>query len=74
MMLDEETLRPVIIAMALYLGIVVLIPRIFRKPTGVRALDDLVLTLISQRDTMMHGTIITGLVVLLTNYVQDEFF
>jgi|TARA_B110000305_G_C19258976_1_gene548563 hypothetical protein len=74
MMLDEDTLRPVIIAMTLYISIVVLVPRILKKPTGIRFVDDLVLTLLAQKDSAMHGTVITGLVVLLTNYIQDEFF
>ena len=34
MMLDQESLRPVIIAMALYITISVLVPRILTKPTG----------------------------------------
>lgn len=73
-MFDEEALRPVIIAMTIYLSLIVLAPRVFRKPTGIQFVDDIVLTLLSQRDSMMHGTIITGLIVLLTNYIQDEFF
>jgi len=74
MMLDEDTLRPVIIAMTVYISIVILVPRIITKPTGIRFVDDLILTLLTQKDSAMHGTVITGLVVLLTNYIQDEFF
>ena len=72
MMLDQDTLRPVIIAMALYVTITTLIPRIVKKPTGAQAVDDLVMTIISQKGSMMSGTILIGLIILATNYIQDE--
>jgi hypothetical protein len=72
MFLDQESLRPVIIAMALYITIATLIPRIIKKPTGIKFLDDIVMTLIAQKGSLMSGTIIIGLVVLGTNYIQDE--
>ena len=46
-MFDQESLRPVIIAMSLYLIISSLIPRIVTKPTGVGFIDDLVMYLIA---------------------------
>jgi hypothetical protein len=73
-MLDQESLRPVIIAMALYIAINMLLPRIITKPTGVQPVDELVMTSIAQRDSLMSGTILIGLIVLGTNYIQDEFF
>lgn len=73
-MLDQESLRPVIIAMAIYLTISILVPRIVKKPTGIQVVDDLVMTIIAQKDSMMSGTILVGLIVLATNYIQDEFF
>lgn len=72
MMLDQETLRPVIIAMALYIAISILVPRIIKKPTGIKVIDDLVMTIIAQQDSLMSGTILIGLVVLGTNYIQQE--
>ena len=72
-MLDQETLRPVIIAMALYIAISILIPRIIKKPTGIKVIDDLVMTIIAQQDSLMSGTILIGLVVFGTNYIQQEF-
>jgi hypothetical protein len=74
MMLDQESLRPVIIAMALYITISILLPRIVKKPTGVQVIDDLVMTAIAQKDSLMSGTVLIGLIVLATNYIQDEFF
>ena len=73
-MLDQESLRPVIIAMALYIAVNILLPRIITKPTGVQPVDELVMTSIAQRDSLMSGTILIGLIVLGTNYIQDEFF
>ena len=72
MFLDQDNLRPVIIAMALYLTIAILIPRIIKKPTGIKFLDDIVMALIAEKDSLMSHTIILGLVVLGTNYIQDE--
>ncbi len=72
MMLDQESLRPVIIAMALYITVLTIVPRIAKKPTGIQVIDDLVMTIISQKGSMMSGTILIGLIVLATNYIQDE--
>ena len=72
MMLDQDSLRPVIIAMALYITILTIVPRIIKKPTGIQVVDDLVMTMISQKGSMMSGTILVGLIVLATNYIQDE--
>jgi hypothetical protein len=72
MFLDQETLRPVIIAMALYLTLATLVPRILKKPTGVKAIDDIVMSFIAQKGSLMSGTMIIGIVVLGTNYIQDE--
>ena len=73
-MLDQASLRPVIIAMALYIAINMLLPRIITNPTGLQPVDELVMTSIAQRDSLMSGTILIGLIVLGTNYIQDEFF
>ena len=74
MMLDQESLRPVIIAMALYITINILIPRIVKQPVGIQVIDDLVMKIIAEKDSMMSGTILIGLIVLATNYIQDEVF
>ena len=72
MTLDQETLRPVIIAMALYIAISVLVPKIAKKPTGIQVVDDLVMTIMAQQGSLMSGTILIGLIVLATNYIQEE--
>jgi hypothetical protein len=74
MMLDQESLRPVIIAMVLYIIISTLVPRIVKKSTGIQVVDDLVMKIIAERDSMMSGTILIGIIILATNYIEDEFF
>ncbi len=74
MMLDQDTLRPVIIAMALYIAVNIILPRIVTKPTGFQPLDDIVMTSIAQRDSLMSGTILIVLIIFATNYIQGEFF
>ena len=71
-MFDQESLQPVIIAMALYITIATLLPQIIKKPTGVQVVDDLVMTIIAQKGSLMSGTILVGLIVLATNYIQDK--
>lgn len=72
MLLDQDNLRPVIIAMALYILISVFVPKIIKKPTNIKPLDDLIMMIIAQQDSLMSGTILIGLIVLATNYIQDE--
>jgi hypothetical protein len=72
-MLDQETLRPVIIGMALYLAISQIVPEILKKPTNIKFIDDIVAMLIAQRGSLTSGAILTGIIILVTNYINDEF-
>ena len=72
-MLDQETLRPVIIGMALYLAISQIVPEIFKKPTNIKFIDDIVAMLIAQKGSLTSGAILTGMIILITNYINDEF-
>ena len=58
-MLDQETLRPVIIAMALYLAISKIVPELIKKPTNIKFIDDIIAMLIAQRGSLMSGAILT---------------
>ena len=58
--------------MAIYISVSTLVPRIIKKPVGIQVIDDLVMKLIAERDSMMSGAILVGLIVLATNYIQDE--
>ena len=72
-MLDQETLRPVIISMALDLAISKIVPELLKKPTNVKFIDDIVAMLIAQKGALMSGAILTGVITFLTNYIADEF-
>lgn len=72
-MLDQGTLRPVIIAMSLYIIVSVLVPR-YAQPTNIEAIDDIVAFLVAQRGSIMSGTILMGLLVFSANYLDTEFF
>ena len=72
-MLDQETLRPVIIAMALYLAISKIVPELIKKPTNIKFIDDIIAMLIAQKGSLMSGAILTGIIIFLTNYITDEF-
>jgi hypothetical protein len=69
-MLDSETLRPVIIATALYLVFSVMVPRIVKKPTGIQIVDDLIMYLVAQKGFLVSGTILVGIVTYLANYIK----
>ena len=69
-MFDSDTLRPVIIAMALYLVFSVMVPKIVKKPTDVKIIDDLILYLVAQKGFLMSGAILVGLIAYLSNYIN----
>ena len=48
-MLDQETLRPVILAMTFYIAVSVLVPKLAKKPSGIKFIDDIVAFLIAQQ-------------------------
>lgn len=72
MLLDSENLRPVIFTMAVYLVVASVVPRLVKKPTGIRAVDDIVMALIAQKHQMMSNLIVVGACVLLSNYIQEQ--
>ena len=72
-MFDSDSLRPIIISMVIYLALVNFVPKLIQKPTGVKVVDDIVLLLISQKGSLMSGTILIGLIVYLTGYAQEYF-
>lgn len=64
MKLDTETLRPVIIAMALYLVMSKFLPSL--KTTGVKPVDDMTAFFIVNKGDVMTGLVIIALIVLAT--------
>ena len=71
-MFDSETLRPVIIAMVLFLIVVSMLPKIAKDPIGVKSLDDVVMLCVTLKGFLMPGAILTGLIVYLTNYINGQ--
>lgn len=71
-MLDHDTLRPVVVSMALYITIATLVPMFFKRPTNVKIVDDITLSIIRQKEMLMSGTIIIGLITWGTNYINEE--
>jgi uncharacterized membrane protein len=71
-MFDSDTLRPVIIAMALYLALSIMIPKIITKPTGVKIIDDEVMYLLAQKGFLMSGVILIGIIMYGTNYISTQ--
>jgi len=71
-MFDSDTLRPVIIAMIIYFVLATFVPKIIKKPTGVELVDNEVLYLMAQKGSLVSGLILVGLIVYLTNYVNNE--
>lgn len=69
-MFDSDTLRPVIIAMTLYLVLSTVVPKVITKPTKIDVVDKLIMYLISQKGAMMSGVILIGIIVYATNYIN----
>ena len=72
-MLDQETLKPVIISMIVYLLIAKMIPESIKKPTGVSFTDDINMMLIAQKGSLTSGALLTGIIVFITGYIESEF-
>lgn len=67
-------LQSPIIAMALFIAITYLAPLVIKAPTNIKPVDDLVKMSIVQRQYMMTGVILMGLIVYLTNYIMEKHF
>jgi hypothetical protein len=71
--MDQDDLKPVFISMIVYLVIAKMLPEFIKKPTGVSFIDDINMLLIAQKGSLTTGAILTGVVVLITGYVEREF-
>jgi uncharacterized membrane protein len=71
-MFDSATLRPVIIAMALYLALSIIVPKIIKKPTGIKLVDDLVMYLVAQKGFLVSGVILIGVIMYSTNHINEK--
>lgn len=73
-MFDQDTLKPVIVSMVIYLIIAKLLPEIIKKPTGIGVIDDLNMMLIAQKGSLASGALLTAIVSFLAQYVIDQQF
>ena len=58
--------------MALWIAVVSIVPKVVKKSTGIQPIDELVMYIMSQKDSMMQGTLLIGLIILATNYIGEE--
>jgi hypothetical protein len=72
--MDQDTLKPVLISMIVYLVVAKMLPETVKKPTGISFIDDINMLLIAQKGSLTTGAILTGIVVLIAGYVEREFF
>lgn len=63
-----------IIGMALFIAITYSAPLIIKSPTNIKPVDDLVKMSIVQREYMMTGVILAGLIVYLSEYIKKTQF
>jgi uncharacterized membrane protein len=68
----ELNFRPALVGAALFVLIVNLIPKIITKPTGIKIIDDLVMYLLSIKDSLLPGSIVAALVVFGANYIDTQ--
>jgi hypothetical protein len=73
-MFDQDSLKPVIVSMIVYLIIAKLLPEIIKKPTGIGFIDDLNMMLIAQKGSLASGAILTGIVSFTAQYIIDQQF
>ena len=69
--MDTDTLRPVIISMALYIVVAKLARHM--KPTGT-PIDDATALMIANEGNVMGGVILTGVLTLLTTIINEKMF
>ena len=54
----------------LYLVLSVMIPRLVKKPTGIKIVDDFIMYLVAQKGFLMSGTILVMLTTYFANYIN----
>jgi hypothetical protein len=69
-MFDSETLRPVIIAMVLFILLVKGLPMVLKDPTNIKPVDEVTMLSVTLRDFLMPGTILIAIIVYFTNYIN----
>lgn len=71
-MININDIRPVIIAMAVYIMLSHLLPKVLTKPTKIQVVDDVVEYSAVQRKSLIPGAIMAGIVVYLTMLINQR--
>ena len=71
-MFDSVTLRPVIIAMVLFILIVKGLPILLKEPTNIKTIDDVTMLAVTLDSFMMPGVILIALITFFTGYVNES--
>lgn len=71
-MININDLRPVIIAMAVYILLSHTLPKVLTKPTKIQIVDDVVEYSAVQRKSLIPGAIMAGIVVYLTMMINQR--
>lgn len=66
--MDEFNYNYIWAALVVNLAFVYILPRIIKKPTGVKIIDDVILYLNSQKDFLLSSSIIVALVTYISLY------
>lgn len=67
----NDTLRPAVFAMAVFIALVHMLPLIITQPTGIKLIDDMVLFVMSAKSISASGAILIALTVVLSTYLQN---
>jgi hypothetical protein len=65
-------LQPIFVAMFVYVFLVKFVPRVITKPTGIDLIDNLVMYIVSNKDSVVPGSMFVGLIVMLSTYINDQ--
>jgi len=65
---ESGSLRPVIIAVVVYNVLLWALPQAFKQPVGVKAFDDMMMLVVSQKGMSVPGSLFVALIFLVTNY------
>lgn len=71
-MYDSETLRPVITAVVVYNVLIWALPQAFKQPVGVKAFDDMMMLVVSQKGMNVPGSLFVALIFLITGYFAAQ--
>jgi hypothetical protein len=67
-MSESGSLRPVIIAVIVYNVLIWALPQAFKQPVGIKAFDDMMMLVVSQKGMNVPGSLFVALIFLIASY------